>query len=283
MMKHSAILFCATLFLSSHAYAWTYEAGFECGTVGAQIEMSTGCGIKNKILSEGSSEVAIDDISLKVAITKGTEDSNEFGGKILFGDGAITSLGGGKLVEGDEVWYRIYYFFPNGFDFSATGSGLKIARLHVIDGGGSHEGYMSIHIQGNLSIGSGIDRDGFKANNGGNDKFGTTVQNGKWMALEHYVKLSPTPGVGIARVWQDGNLIFEDKQTKTMRTSASRADEIFIFTYWNGGAPKDQYAFIDEIIVTTDIPGNKDSEGNNYIGTGDVTILAAPKPPTITN
>lgn len=278
-MKHAALLFfLISLFLSSQTFAWTWRADFECGIVGQQIEMASGCGILNKKLSKGASLPRIGNISLEVGITEGTTDNNEFGGKVIFGDSSINN--GGNLVEGKQVWYRVYYFFPSDFDFTAGGSGLKIARLHTVDSSGSHEGYMTIHIQGNLSIGNGIDRDGFKQNNGGEDKYGKTFAKGRWVAIEHYVKLSSTPGHGIYRVWQDGDLVFEDKLTITLGASNSKANEILLFTYWNNGAPKTQQAYIDEIIVTSDVPNNTDNAGNNFIGTGDVVILAAPKPPT---
>jgi hypothetical protein len=94
---------------------------------------------------------------------------------------------------------------------------------------------------------------------------GAQTTTGTWHSYEQYVKFSNTPGKGIFRFWQDGNLIFEDKVTPTLGVSA-QADFIYLFTYWNGDAPKSQSAYVDDIVITSATPNNHDAAGNPFIG-----------------
>ncbi len=90
-------------------------------------------------------------------------------------------------------------------------------------------------------------------------------------------------GTSRVRVWKNGKLLAELNDIQTLKSKASYADRFLIFTYWNGGKPdgsgslpsKDQYLFVDDLILTTDTPSNHDMYGNPMIG--DISIT--PKPP----
>jgi len=256
------------LSLSNIASAWVWNADFECGADGEHIGTATGCGIANRSLTFGSDDVAYNsDISLSPAIVSGSTGDNEFGAVFLFGHEDVPN--GRNLVQGDELWYRIWYYFPAGFDFTASGSGLKLTRVKTVDSGGGHEAFISSHIQGNLSMGNAINHAAFTENNGSSSNAGDTVTTGNWMAVERYHKFHSTPGQGIYRVYQNGNLIFEDLLTETLTTSSSEVSAVYIFTYWNGGAPQSQHCYIDEIILTSETPSDTDEDDNPFIGVGD--------------
>jgi hypothetical protein len=209
-------------------------------------------------------------MSSEVGIAQG--DTNNMGGSFNF----PTALG-----EGEEVWVRGYLYFPAGFDFSASGQGLKTLRIHVKTSSGGNEGYHDVLINNGLTVGSEIGNPQFAPNNPSRNSIGQPITTGKWHAIEMYVKYSATPGKGVYRVWQNGNLIFEDKLTHTLRSSSSKADFIYLFTYWNGGAPKTQKAYVDDFIVTNQRPSNTDAHGNPYIGvSGTVSITPPPNPPS---
>jgi hypothetical protein len=54
-----------------------------------------------------------------------------------------------------------------------------------------------------------------------------------------------------------------------------------IFTLFNNiGSQKDQSAFIDDVIITSERPNNTDANGNPYIGVGDMAVVAPPLAPS---
>ena len=197
-----------------------------------------------------------------------------------------------KLHEGEELWYRAWVFFPNGFDFNCNCSeGVKFMRVATKSSSGAHEGYQNFFISNNkMVIASSVNLKIFYTNNpvGTIRSIGEQITTGRWHAYELYIKFSGVPGKGIFRAWQDGNLIFEDKRTATMNSTTSYADFVWIFTYWNNKAPRTQSAYIDDVVITNQRPNNVDSRGNPYIGVGSTTYQAPtntyqapPNPPSI--
>lgn len=79
-----------------------------------------------------------------------------------------------------------------------------------------------------------------------------------------YVRLSTTQP--LFRIWKNGTLVIEDATTPTLGSSSDQADFSYVFTYWNGGSPQDQTAFVDELVYTTSRPSQHDASGNPMIG-----------------
>ena len=195
----------------------------------------------------------------RCSITAGATGFGDWGGRIAFPE---------RLVEGDEIWFRAYVFFPSGFDFTTDSGHLKTLRIHTKAPGsssGTNEGYFDVLISGDLSVSSELETGHFENNPDWKNR-GEVVTTGEWHALEMYVRYSSVPGEGIYRVWQNGTLVFEDTETSTLRTPVSESDFIYIFSYWNGGAPRDQVAYIDDIVVTSGRPAATDADGNPFIG-----------------
>ena len=259
----SKIIFFGLFLYSCIANAWTINSDFETGSDGDSAKGS-------RAFSEAftKSKISTDVVNLdggtrsaKVGISAGTDGWGNWGGVYTFPT---------KLVQGDEIWFRAYVYYPLDFDYKASGQGLKTMRIHtgknVATGG--NEGYFDVLTSGSgLSIGSEITNDHY-TNNSRSEwaNQGVRVAKGKWTEIEMYVKFSSVSGQGIYRVWQNGTLIFEDKKTKTLRSSTSVSDYVYLFTYWNGGAPATQSAYVDDITITTDTPSKVDSFGNRYIG-----------------
>ncbi len=259
-----ATLILTTLFsFPALTNAWTINSDFELGTIGERaIGKHAMSGafkytvFTNEYQNTGSTKAA------KVSIDAATDGWGDWGGSYKFPT---------KLTEGDQIWFRAYVYFPVGFDYSASGEGLKIMRIHTVSPGGANEGYFDIlisNVGGGISIGSEVSAPAFYNNNPRPtwENQGSKTAKGVWQALEMYVKSSSIPGNGIFRVWQNGKLIFEDTKTSTLRTATSASDLIYFFTYWNGNAPKTQSAYIDDVIITTETPNKIDSHGNRFIG-----------------
>ncbi len=155
-------------------------------------------------------------------------------------------------------------------------------RIHTASSSSANQGYHSTLINGNIELDSEVNGKEFSANNKkslGEKNVGNKVTTGSWQAYEQYIKFSSVSGQGVYRVWQDGKLVFEDLDTATLRSSSSISDLIYLFTYWNNGAPKTQSAYVDDIIVTNERPDTLDANGNPYVGLGDFKSVVAPRPP----
>jgi hypothetical protein len=68
------------------------------------------------------------------------------------------------------------------------------------------------------------------------------------------------------QLWKDGELICEIDDLATLRTPESRADAFLLSTYWNGGAPRTQVMYVDDIVITSRTPAGRDAHGNPMIG-----------------
>jgi hypothetical protein len=277
------LLLLITLAFSAQAPAWTVKRGFEDGAPGvkAQTPDSFNGTAGRSSFTSNQAIVLNGNLSGTVTVNQGETGFGQWGGSFNFPT---------ALKEGQEIWFRVYVMYPTGWDFSCGGctQGMKFMRIHTASSGGSNEGYMDTLINGDTTGGKimvGNEALGpiFFSNNGGGTKYrGTAIIRDKWYAYEQYLKWSSVPGQGIYRVWQDGNLIFEDLKTATLRSSTSKSDFIYLYTYWNNGAPQTQTSYVDEVVITSDTPPNRDAQGNPLIGvSSNYTYIAPPNPPVI--
>lgn len=276
-MKAIKTLLLFTLLLSTNAGAWIIDANFEGGKVGDSAKASNAFSQAFQYSKYSDSVVHTGSRSSIIGIDKGDTGFGEWGGSFKFPQ---------ALREGDEVWYRAYIFFPQDFNLSAGGVGLKTMRIHVQSSSGSNEGYLDLLISGDLTVGIEFSRAAFTATNLDYKNRGVNVTKGTWHAYEQYVKFSSVPGQGIYRVWQDGKLVLDDNTTKTLKGSGSSSGFVYLFGYWNDGAPKTQSAYIDDIFITNERPSQRDANGNPMIGlTSSYNVtssyIAPPQPPTI--
>ncbi len=239
--------------------AWTVKSNFEDGILGEKANGADGfTGAFSKTIYSNA-QVHSGSQSAEVGIDAGVTGFGQWGGSFNFPS---------ALYEGDEIWFRTYLYFPHGFPFSTDSGFLKTMRIHTVSSNGDNEGYHDILIRDSgdhIVVGSEITGDWY-ANNPDWKLNGGPTTTGQWHALEHYVKFSSVSGEGITRVWQNGVLIKEDTITKTLGSSTSQSDFIYLFTYWNGGAPATVKAYVDDVIITSETPSNVDAAGNPFIG-----------------
>jgi hypothetical protein len=279
-MKHITLVCIASFLYSAQVSAWTKTFDWEgfpnASRDNAGMALMRNAETSNKYAHSGN-------MSLEIGVVKG---DSKFGGSFGLPPKAVDGPSGERwaemslpdIKEGDEFWYRIWYYFPTGYDFTTDSSqGLKMSRIRTQGSGGGFEGSIDILIDSGITLGNEI-KNALPSSQ--RNSQGSMVPRGKWHAIESYTKFSSVPGKSIRRVWQDGKLIFEDKQSPTLKTSKSTAAQMFLFTYWNGSAPKTQQCYMDDMVFTTDTPTNKDSSGNSYIGVGNVAFIAKPNPPS---
>ena len=189
------------------------------------------------------------------------------------------------LDSGDEVWIRLRMFVPEDFDYtsSSEGSRLKFLRVRTRSASDSNHGYDDIYINppGRQEPYGFIYEGEQKWRMFGSPK--TSINKGTWETWEYYLRFDSVPvtsgGRAIVRVWKNGELILETTERKTLKTAESYATAVYLFTYWNGGSPKTQHLYVDDIVITTSTPGDRDRYGNAFVGVGNE--LSAPRPPKV--
>jgi len=243
---------------AGQAFAWTKTVNFENGTNGAIANGTSGFDYSGTKTTFSSDKAASGTKSAKMAWTKGDSGWNLEHGEINFP---------AHVTNGGEVWIRGYYYFASPWRFlSNTGaySGIKIMRV-ATDVGGWH----SIFSVYNPNISASNEMEQIQTD--------THVPFiiGAWQSLEIYLKLSPTNG--IFRIWQNGNLVFEDLNHKTITTSNGYVSMASVMSVWNNNVGQSQTEYVDDFVVTTDRPSKVDSKGNPMIGpingTTPITLL----------
>jgi len=273
-----SLFFVLQPFSIMQAQAWVLDAGFEDGTVGQKADGDDafyGRGYKSTLYSAKQSRSGKQ--SAVSTIREGHDGFSEWGG--------VWSLPK-QLGEGDEFWYRVWVFYPNGFSFNCKGcsEGIKFMRTRTQAQSGEFEGSWDYYIRNDGPLmATGVNSKTFYSNVPSDERrgIGEPVTTGTWHAYEHYIKFSSTPGKGVIRAWQDGKLIFEHTATATLKSSTSVVRDASIWTYWNNLAPTTQSAYFDDVVMTNERPSNTDEHGNPYIGTDDIEFLSPPNPPSL--
>jgi len=266
------VIFFTLLLLAAPAQAWVVNANFENGNIGSKAKGSDGF---NSSFSNTKYTNAVVHSGRQAAVTSIKQGEYGFGKW-----GGLIRLPA-TLGEGKQVWFRAWIYYPAGFSFTNNGIGVKTLRLHTKSSTGSNDGYFDVLTNKNgLTVGIEQTSKIFIKNNPNWRDVSSGISTGVWYAYEMYVKLSSVPGKGIYRVWLNGKLLLNDTKTPTLKSAGSKADFIYIWSYFNDSSPKDQKAYVDDIIITNEVPGGRDAQGNRFIGIGTQTWTARPKPPT---
>lgn len=260
LIKYVAV--CALGLASLNTSAWTLHADFDSGAIGTKADKNsdgfTGAGGGSLY----SDETAIRGNSAKLHIEEGKTGYGSWGGEFIFPE---------KAVRGDTLWYQVHVYFPEGFDHYAYGEGgrLKFLRIQTKSASNKNHGYLDIYID---KKGSNVP---FKwiyegapswANVGEpNDQ----IVKGKWESYQMQVTLDNVPrsvgGLAEVRIWKNGELLTHITEKQTLKESTDYSKRALLFTYWNGGSPKTQSMYADQITITNERPSDTDREGNSRL------------------
>lgn len=239
------------LTIPSLALSWTETANFDSGAVG---QVANG--------SDGFDGAGTATLYSDTYAHSGTQSARM---TWLTGDAGFDENHGvnylSSVTDGGEIWARVYYYFPTGFDFTCTPVN-KILRLHVYASDGStNRGHISIFSGSAGQVKYSNEVDATEPYTG--ESFGT----GSWDSYELYVRFSTTSP--ISRIWKNGILIHEDTTHATLQSATDISTESYVMSYWNGGPDQDQYSYHDDLYVTNEQPSNQDAAGNYMIGPTD--------------
>ena len=268
LLRVSYLLLGSMVFGSSGASTsgWKLNYDFEAQPVGAT------CG--NWDFASGSTvtadKAATGKHSCRISVSAGIDPVQVgWGGGMVFPQ---------NLNRGDEIWFRVKTYMPTGFDYGAYGAGnrLKFLRIHTANADGSNIGYDDLYIQ---RAGSSNPFDWIYEGEGVWSPVGVLsdqFQYEKWETYEMYVKLDIAPvsagGQAHVRVWKNGVLLKDITDRITLQNSGAYANLAYLFSYWNGGAPKAQFMYVDDVVLQTVTPAARDADGFPYVGVDTAVV-----------
>lgn len=228
---------------------WSIERNFNSGAVGSYA----GTGASGFDDAAGRSIISSDKsvdggLSARLSIDSADTGFGSWGGVINFPT---------TLTQGADLWLQLYIFVPSDFVVKTPGNGsLKFIRVRTKTSSGSNAGYNDIQIQDD-----GEWESSFRMIKERQDwwfKFGApgTFKKGQWQRISVNLKMSSATGSQGARVrvWQDGMLLIDENRMQTLSSTTDFADALYLFTYWNGGAPKSQSLWVDQIRISNSKP-----------------------------
>lgn len=252
--------------LSCEASAWRVDLNFNNGTPGTVAQKTNG-GFSDA--ASGSYYTTAQSyeggMACELNIAQGEFGYGKWGGVITHPT---------VLKKGDQIWFRVRTFMPVGFNYDSYGEGnhLKFLRIHTQTPTGSNVGYDDWYIN---PKGSSTAHQFIYEGEQVWDFFAPASQApvlGQWETYEMYVKLDDVPvsagGQGRVRVWKNGVLLKDITNRKTLSSATDVSDRSHLFTYWNGSSPATQKMYVDDIVLTSDTPSERDANGNPYVGVG---------------
>ncbi len=228
--------------------------------------------------------------SLELNVTEGSRGFGKLGGIIDLPK--CTHADGRKLVKGDDIWIRLRLKFPVGFEFNPQGRNkfLRLRTYHNDNGVRKSEGYNDLYINsppGRANPDGGYSPYHYIFEGAAQWYRAGTISDffklGQWNTIEYHVRLDDKKasegGNPIVQVWYNGKLIGETSERITLKRSDSYVQELYLFTYWgNYAAHKSQKFYVDDFVMTSDKPTNRDAHGNPFIGVGKPPVTAQPTP-----
>ncbi len=259
-MRISKYLIALSLSLFSiGASAWTIHADFDTGAIGTDADEGndgfSGAGGGSLY----SNETSIKGNSAKLHIEEGETGYGKWGGEFIFPE---------KVYRGDKLWYQVHVYFPEDFDHYAYGEGnrLKFMRITTRSHDNKNHGAVDflLDMKGSINPFKWIYEGENRWSNVGNPE--DMIVKGKWESYQVQVTFDTIPldsgGKAESRIWKNGVLLKHITDKMTLKENTSFSKRALLFTYWNGGSPKTQSMYVDEITITNETPNWTDALGN---------------------
>lgn len=236
---------------------WKTHLSFELGTVSQLANGRSGFGrngaFKGTTFSRDQAYAGHQ--SAQLSVRSGSSGFGSWGAALPFPK---------PLNEGEDLWLLVHVYLPETFNAKTKNGRLDLIRVHLAAANGQDEGYLqlSLHSESRRLL---MHNPQSAANPSTEGEFGQPVPLGKWQAIELQIGFAPQRGRGSVRVWQDTKLAYEETRQPTLKSPFSYSNYAYLFGYWDGGAPTDQVAYVDEVIATNQSPKQRDRRGNSRL------------------
>jgi hypothetical protein len=184
--------------------------------------------------------------------------------------------------EGDEIWFRVFELMPIGYDHYAYGEGerlkwMRMNNLQII--GGANGGYNDVYFdrkndQRFLNIKESSTDGKHWITFAGFDG-SKLYADGNWHSYEMYVRFSKDTTLGEVRFWVDGQAagkvsratLVDPVVAGTEANGPYHCNRLLYHTWWNGGCPKTQRSYYDNVAIAMKIAGGRDD--TPHLGTDE--------------
>jgi hypothetical protein len=158
----------------------------------------------------------------------------------------------------DHVFMRWYHKFEAGFE----GYPPKMARIRYRQRSGEWTSTFAVHCWEETDGVVALDvhaKYSTQANSSGwlpiarsSFTFSNSANMGRWICFEMEVKVN-TSGTtdGLYRLWANDTLIVERTNVDLRGSTGDKINEMMLDCYWNGGSPKAQNRYYDNLVIST--------------------------------
>lgn len=167
-----------------------------------------------------------------------------------------------NCFKGDQIWFQWYCYMPSSFLIDTDNTLLKYLRFQTLSAAGDNQGYCDVYLREGAPPASRY-RLIYEGDQGA--KVGTTspwtpggpastflrdqwVRNNVHIVFDDVATMDG--GTARFRLWENGVLVADKTDRKTLVSASDYSDKFLGFTYWNGeNAPQTQSVYIDDIRI----------------------------------
>ena len=241
--------------------AWTLTADFESGTLGQPAIGADACSYAGSTTVFNNTRAKTGSRSVRATISQGSDGWGEWHGEFTVSAG---------VPQGGEIWYRIYFYYPTGWDWSTfTGGSMWTKIMRIPFSATSSKVSILARNGGGIWIGNELTSN--------DQNSGVAFGYDAWVCIELYMYVHSNASQGIIRAWKNGILIHQRFDQTLPSSGATTSTGIMLFNQWNNGAPQTQSCWTDAAKITDIQPANQDAAGNYMIGPTDWG--GGPQPP----
>ncbi len=241
-----------TVLLPLNSYAWDLTRNFNSGKIGDNADhVPDGFDEAGGYSFYSDEQVAEGRAAAILNTVNGSPGWARWGGVIKFPT---------KLYAGDELWFQIWLYVPSDFQLTTDQGSLKFIRFKGTRADGDGDGMIDIQLrdQGSGKEAFRMLREG--AIDDGWIYFGNSsdFKRDKWHKFNVHVVVDhiaqSNGGRSFVRVWFNDELVVDARSMRTLASEGAYLDYLYLFTYWNGGAPKAQHLWVDDIRIASKQP-----------------------------
>lgn len=254
---------------------WYTHIDCEGGTPGAKAAQGGANEFTEAFSSTvySNTQVGTGSESCQMGITQGSDGWGQWGGIYTFPT---------HLTAGDSLWARVSVYVPSTFNYTAS-PWLKFMRIHTASPTSVNQGYIDLYIvppagtiwdaalKKEVATPYAFYYEGNAIVRGVGAQPANDIVTNQWETYEIYYHLDTVSkdagGAGEVRIWKNNQLLADLTDQATLADSATYAEALYLFTYWNGNAPATQSLYIDDVTITNQTPANTDANGYPFIGT----------------